>query len=170
MLFSSASCYSALVTRADVRVVCRPLDVQCKCGQTYCFACKEPEAHRPVACDTVQAWNIKNSAESENLTWIIANTKPCPECQRPIQKNQGCMHMTCSQCRHEFCWLCQGDWKKHGEGTGGYYACNKCALLCSCVLSHVFCLRSASSHSMPGARTRITGMPAVQAYCAGARH
>ena len=108
---------------------CRPLDVKCKCGQTYCFACKEPEAHRPVACDTVKAWNIKNSAESENLTWIIANTKPCPQCQRPIQKNQGCMHMTCSLCRHEFCWLCQGEWSKHGEGTGGYYACNKCALI-----------------------------------------
>jgi hypothetical protein len=23
---------------------------------------------------------IKNSAESENLTWILANTKPCPKC------------------------------------------------------------------------------------------
>lgn len=23
---------------------------------------------------------IKNSAESENLNWILANTKPCPKC------------------------------------------------------------------------------------------
>ena len=35
------------------------------------------------------------------------------------------MHMTCSQCRFEFCWLCQGDWKEHGERTGGFYACNR---------------------------------------------
>ena len=104
-----------------------PLDVECKCGETFCFTCKEHEAHRPVDCETVRAWNVKNSAESENLTWIIANTKPCPHCHRPIQKNQGCMHMTCSQCRHEFCWLCQGDWKSHSDSTGGYYACNKCA-------------------------------------------
>lgn len=35
------------------------------------------------------------------------------------------MHMTCSDsCKHEFCWLCLGDWKKHGENTGGFYACN----------------------------------------------
>ena len=106
--------------------VCSPLDVECKCGQLYCFTCKE-EAHRPVDCQTVSEWNVKNCAESENLTWIIANTKPCPKCARPIQKNQGCMHMTCSQCRHEFCWLCKNDWSKHGETTGGYYACNKCA-------------------------------------------
>lgn len=46
-------------------------------------------------------------------------------CRRPIEKNQGCMHMTCSQCRHEFCWLCQGPWAEHGERTGGFYNCNR---------------------------------------------
>ncbi len=25
--------------------------------------------------------------------------------------------MSCSQCRHEFCWLCLGSWKDHGEGA-----------------------------------------------------
>jgi len=67
---------------------------------------------------------MKNSAESENMTWILANTKPCPKCARPIEKNQGCMHMTCSQCRHEFCWLCTGPWSEHGERTGGFYNCS----------------------------------------------
>jgi ariadne-1 len=32
--------------------------------------------------------------------------------------------MTCKQCKHEFCWLCLGDWKKHGSETGGYFSCN----------------------------------------------
>lgn len=100
-----------------------PLDVHCLCGNSFCFTCKE-EAHRPVDCETVRAWLIKNSAESENMTWILANTKPCPKCTRPIEKNQGCMHMTCSQCRHEFCWLCTGPWSEHGERTGGFYNCN----------------------------------------------
>ena len=52
-----------------------------------------------VDCETVATWIRKNSAESENLNWILANTKPCPKCKRPIEKNQGCMHMNCSQVR-----------------------------------------------------------------------
>lgn len=55
----------------------------------------------------------------------MANTKACPKCKRAIEKNQGCNHMTCKLCTHEFCWLCLGDWKEHGQKTGGYYNCNK---------------------------------------------
>eukprot|EP00227_Mantoniella_beaufortii_P007612 CAMPEP_0197594376 /NCGR_PEP_ID=MMETSP1326-20131121/20400_1 /TAXON_ID=1155430 /ORGANISM="Genus nov. species nov., Strain RCC2288" /LENGTH=510 /DNA_ID=CAMNT_0043160539 /DNA_START=351 /DNA_END=1879 /DNA_ORIENTATION=- len=101
-----------------------PVDVQCTCGTSFCWSCQE-EAHRPVDCETVRKWLIKNSAESENMNWILANTKPCPECKRPIEKNMGCMHMTCSQCKNEFCWMCQGKWSDHGERTGGFYACNR---------------------------------------------
>ncbi|MEW5317617.1 MAG: hypothetical protein WDW38_008901 [Sanguina aurantia] len=97
------------------------LDIICSCSNTFCFNCKR----RPVLCRTVRQWITKNTAESENLNWILANTKPCPKCRRPIEKNQGCMHITCSQCRFEFCWLCNGEWKEHGERTGGYYACNR---------------------------------------------
>ncbi|XP_052733984.1 probable E3 ubiquitin-protein ligase ARI7 isoform X2 [Vigna angularis] len=84
------------------------------------------EAHRPVDCGTVAKWILKNSAESENMNWILANSKPCPKCKRPIEKNQGCMHMTCTPpCKYEFCWLCLGVWSDHGERTGGFYACNR---------------------------------------------
>uniref|UniRef100_A0A0E0IF84 RBR-type E3 ubiquitin transferase n=1 Tax=Oryza nivara TaxID=4536 RepID=A0A0E0IF84_ORYNI len=84
------------------------------------------EAHRPVNCETVSRWILKNSAESENMNWILANSKPCPKCKRPIEKNQGCMHMTCTPpCKFEFCWLCLGSWAEHGERTGGFYACNR---------------------------------------------
>ena len=84
-----------------------------------------PAASLQVDCQTVGKWLRKNSAESENANWILANTKPCPKCKRPIEKNQGCMHMVCSQCRSEFCWLCLGNWADHGERTGGYYSCNR---------------------------------------------
>ncbi|CAL5391688.1 unnamed protein product [Camellia sinensis] len=57
---------------------------------------------------------------------ILANSKPCPKCKRPIEKNQGCMHMTCTPpCKFEFCWLCVSAWSDHGERTGGFYACNR---------------------------------------------
>lgn len=98
-------------------------DVTCSCSYGFCWNCTE-DAHRPVDCDTVAKWILKNNAESENTNWILAYTKPCPKCKRPIEKNHGCMHMTCrSPCGFEFCWLCLGSWREHGRGTGGY-ACN----------------------------------------------
>ncbi|KAH9300129.1 hypothetical protein KI387_011712, partial [Taxus chinensis] len=100
-------------------------DVTCKCSHNFCYNCSE-EAHRPVDCETVERWILKNSAESENMNWILANSKPCPKCKRPIEKNQGCMHITCTPpCKFEFCWLCLGSWSEHGERTGGFYACNR---------------------------------------------
>ncbi|CAH1446499.1 unnamed protein product [Lactuca virosa] len=100
-------------------------DVTCGCSYSFCWNCTE-EAHRPVDCDTVSKWIMKNSAESENMNWILANSKPCPKCKRPIEKNQGCMHITCTPpCKFEFCWLCLGAWSDHGERTGGFYACNR---------------------------------------------
>ncbi|CAB4294078.1 unnamed protein product [Prunus armeniaca] len=54
---------------------------------------------------------------------IVANSKPCPKCKRPIEKTKGAM--TCTPpCKFEFCWLCPGAWSDHGERTGGFYACN----------------------------------------------
>ncbi|XXG44949.1 hypothetical protein AAC387_Pa02g0169 [Persea americana] len=100
-------------------------DVCCNCSYSFCWNCTE-EAHRPVDCSTVAMWILKNSAESENMNWILANSKPCPKCKRPIEKNQGCMHITCTPpCKFEFCWLCLGAWSDHGERTGGFYACNR---------------------------------------------
>ncbi|KAF2709648.1 hypothetical protein K504DRAFT_378558 [Pleomassaria siparia CBS 279.74] len=40
-------------------------------------------------------------------------SKKCPgiKCAWNIQKNDGCDHMTCSRCRHEFCWVCLAPYK-----------------------------------------------------------
>lgn len=94
------------------------------CGFSFCMKCGE-EAHQPASCELLQQWVEKCQNESETANWILANTKRCPKCQTRIEKNQGCNHMSCSQCKHEFCWMCMGDWSEHGASTGGYYKCNK---------------------------------------------
>jgi len=105
--------------------------VICNCGFKFCFLCSDYGIgdHVPATCRLVEKWRKKASDESENVQWIIANTKKCPQCRKPIEKNGGCMHMTCQKyaggCGFEFCWLCRGDWKEHGSSTGGYYSCNK---------------------------------------------
>lgn len=55
------------------------LTVECKCGHETCLACGF-EKHSPCYCNVVALWDKKSNAESENLTWIMANTKPCPKC------------------------------------------------------------------------------------------
>ena len=55
------------------------MEIHCSCCFVWCWACGE-EAHKPASCKTVHQWNVKNSAESENISWIRAHTKNCPKC------------------------------------------------------------------------------------------
>jgi ariadne-1 len=57
-----------------------------------------------------KAWLDKTTGESETRNWIQANTKPCPKCSKPVEKNGGCNHIVCP-CGQPMCWLC-------GQGTG----------------------------------------------------
>lgn len=94
------------------------------CGNAFCFKCGE-EAHQPTSCFELSTWTEKCQNESETANWILANTKRCPKCTTRIEKNQGCNHISCSQCKYDFCWICMGNWAEHGSNTGGYYKCNK---------------------------------------------
>jgi len=94
------------------------------CSTIFCIKCGA-EPHAPLICSVLDTWNEKCKNESETANWILANTKKCPKCNTRIEKNQGCNHMTCQQCKHEFCWVCIGDWSQHGQHSGGYYNCNK---------------------------------------------
>mmetsp|Transcript_16916 Transcript_16916/g.20099 ORF Transcript_16916/g.20099 Transcript_16916/m.20099 type:complete len:577 (-) Transcript_16916:293-2023(-) len=94
------------------------------CTTSFCLKCGE-EPHAPLICKFLSRWHEKCRNESETANWILANTKACSKCGSRIEKNQGCNHMTCQQCKHEFCWICMGDWVDHGATTGGYYRCNK---------------------------------------------
>lgn len=62
-------------------------DVFCECGTNFCFACLQP-AHRPIDCYTLTQWNERVKGNDDDTeSWIKLNTKPCPGCKKPIQKN-----------------------------------------------------------------------------------
>lgn len=81
--------------------------IRCSCSYCFCFRCGE-EAHDPCSCTQLGEWALKCVNESETANWILANTRKCPACNARIEKNQGCNHMTCRMCKHEFCWICMG--------------------------------------------------------------
>jgi len=93
----------------------------CSCGFKFCWKCNK-NYHTPLSCDDMTKWDEKNSSgDVLSLKWMQENTKQCPKCKNPIEKNDGCFQMTCSQCHHQFCWLCRGDWFTHGD----HFKCNK---------------------------------------------
>ncbi|XP_058856049.1 E3 ubiquitin-protein ligase ARIH2 isoform X1 [Acipenser ruthenus] len=96
--------------------------VQCsRCSEVFCFKCRQMY-HAPTDCTTIRKWLTKCADDSETANYISAHTKDCPKCNICIEKNGGCNHMQCSKCKHDFCWMCLGDWKTHGSE---YYECSR---------------------------------------------
>ncbi|CAG5115366.1 unnamed protein product [Candidula unifasciata] len=116
--------------------------VDCGVGHYFCWECLE-ESHEPCSCENWSRWFQKinevkpetlDGTEQEtelaaNCLWLVTNSKPCPNCKSPIQKNEGCNHMKCSKCKYDFCWVCLEQWKRHNSSTGGYFKCNRYEVL-----------------------------------------
>jgi len=83
------------------------------CSTSFCLGCGDTP-HAPLTCKDISEWK-ENYETTGSESWILQNTKPCPKCRVRIEKNKGCNHMTCKQCHHEFCWICNGDWKNHSQ-------------------------------------------------------
>lgn len=91
------------------------------CKSRFCFKCGS-SYHAPTDCETIKRWLNKCADDSETANYISANTKDCPKCNICIEKNGGCNHMQCYHCKHDFCWMCLGNWRTHGSE---YYECSR---------------------------------------------
>ncbi|KAI4721530.1 hypothetical protein E4T48_02122 [Aureobasidium sp. EXF-10727] len=84
-----------------------------ECGHKHCVVC-EANWHEDQTCEEFEAAREverqRNAENEQSQKEVDKISKPCPECRVPIQKNQGCDHMTCSRCRHEFCWVCSAQY------------------------------------------------------------
>lgn len=98
-----------------------------ECRWSSCFNCNFPEAHFPCSCSHMTRWvddggfyeGMSVEAQSKHLAKLIS--KRCPNCSTAIEKNEGCLHMTCAKCSHGFCWRCLKPWKPTHKD---YYNCS----------------------------------------------
>ncbi|OAL06196.1 hypothetical protein IQ06DRAFT_211228 [Phaeosphaeriaceae sp. SRC1lsM3a] len=87
------------------------------CGHKVCII-HESTWHEGETCEEYEyrasrrQEHDRQAQESASLDAIGKLTKKCPgpNCVFNIEKNNGCDHMTCSRCRHEFCWICLCDY------------------------------------------------------------
>ena len=86
---------------------------QCKNGHKYCYECLRVW-HENKSCEEIM--------EKEFINWKKNKTiKKCPRCKIYTEKNEGCNHMTCTNCHYQWCWLCE---KKYSYGHYRHGRCN----------------------------------------------
>ncbi len=72
------------------KIICR------KCDKKICYNCKTVGWHEGK-CEMKQDEGVKE--------WMKeTGAKPCPNCSVPIEKNKGCDHIYCINCKHHFYW------------------------------------------------------------------
>ena len=86
-------------------------NVKCNNGHEFCFECLA--APHCCGCSKV----IDSGFEE----WKShTRVKRCPNCKYYTEKNEGCNHMTCSQCKFQWCWVCEK------ECVAGHYEFGRC--------------------------------------------
>jgi hypothetical protein len=92
------------------------------CQTKTCINCNAPW-HTSMTCRQYKISTHGKAAkqmEKEitlNENFIKKKCIQCPNCKLPIQKNEGCNHLTCKTsngkvgCNHQFCFICKQPWK-----------------------------------------------------------
>ncbi|KAF2501528.1 hypothetical protein BU16DRAFT_438858, partial [Lophium mytilinum] len=85
------------------------------CKTKYCVVCNVPFHTGQTCREYVEVLNTapqRREEEEKSKAYIERSTKKCPgeNCGWNIEKSEGCDHMTCRRCGHEFCWVCFAPW------------------------------------------------------------
>mmetsp|Transcript_2583 Transcript_2583/g.3958 ORF Transcript_2583/g.3958 Transcript_2583/m.3958 type:complete len:910 (-) Transcript_2583:84-2813(-) len=103
-------------------------EIRCKCNAKWCYQCrtKHPdrtESHFPLSCDNYDRWRSLGNDQTI-AAGIKLTSKPCPSCNVSISRDliEGCLHMTCTNCKAHFCWECLQTPFPHGNDSG-FFTC-----------------------------------------------
>ena len=88
------------VTEDGQRFICS------HCSVHICTTC-HVQYHYGLTCEIYK--DMKSGGDKALENWMHKNSKKrkrCPKCAAPIEKTDGCNHVTCSQCHSHICWVC----------------------------------------------------------------
>ena len=79
----------------------------CKCKVRTCRHCRQREHPDTHCAEDEETRKVEDMGRKQG--W-----KHCPKCNHLIEKTEGCLHMTCRQCRTDFCFNCL---RRNCDGT-----------------------------------------------------
>ena len=85
--------------------------VSCQNGHQWCYECLKAW-HKDSTCEEIQDKDFQIWSQGKVL-------KRCPNCKIYTEKNEGCNHMTCTECKYQWCWLCEGEYEYGHYGDDG---------------------------------------------------
>lgn len=105
-------CWKLLSHRSDSRSVNSEQIICDDCGAFVCVKCGAQRNNgRLCICMVPQQTHIRD------VIWKIFHSKACPSCEMPIEIQQGCSRVDCSNCQRRFCWECREVLGTEGSST-----------------------------------------------------
>ena len=74
-----------------------------KCFEPLCISCHS--RHGEYSCAEYKEIASGGYEALAKLKREL-NIKDCPKCTTPMEKTEGCNHMTCAGCKAHICWVC----------------------------------------------------------------
>ena len=98
------------------------------CGYEFCFKClRNRDEHENMKCEEYLKKMKKKDEEIFLKAYGENNIKKCPHCGLHTHKTEGCNHMTCANCKKEWCWLCNAKIiNPSGSGIPLHYKFGQC--------------------------------------------
>lgn len=108
------------------------------CKINVCLACNNL-LHPGQPCARADDASLKRYVDTHNVI-------KCPYCSVKIIRDRGCNHMTCSVCKHQFCWLCRKAYAPGHYNKFNPFGCpglqfgqvTKCGVMCQKTKAFLF--------------------------------
>ncbi|XP_045618058.2 E3 ubiquitin-protein ligase lubel isoform X11 [Procambarus clarkii] len=115
-------CSSGFISNPRARKLICP-----DCGEVTCAHCRVTweGAHEGISCEAFARWKADNDMEVavQGVAKHLAECGiTCPKCKFTYSLAKGgCMHFTCTQCKHEFCSGCSQPFRQGSKCSVGPY-------------------------------------------------